>query len=371
MAKKISFFLTAYLPIIFSLSVCSGFGTIAGLVLSCLSIILMPEIHPKKLMPIIVSFLIIGLPGNSLLTTLTFGILLILYSVFFNKIRKYIPDTLNSGIMLAGALTATVHFTTYYFGIGATGENVSEMIKSYVSLGFHPNWRGVLYGTIVLVLMITFPRKFKEISKYLSAPFIALFFTLILNLFLNPSDMTTAITEISPLSTEHFFDFISSGFHFKFNILSVINGIALFLLCAGSFSDYNESEKKDFIIYSGANLLSVGIFSLTLPYGLSKNKSTLAPRIISIIILCVSFLIFRDYAERIPMHSCAVVIIVSAWENVKWAEIKKSFSKIPTTLSFMISFIISMITDIPTGIIITFIFAALFNKISNNRRPAD
>ena len=140
MIKKTSYFLTGYFPLFFSLAVCSGFGTFTALVISGISILLMPELQTKKLMPYIISFIIIGCNSdNPLLTSVTFGLLLLIYSLFSDKLKKIFSEPVNSGIMLAGALTATVLFTTNYFGIGATGENVTEMVKSYISLGFHPN----------------------------------------------------------------------------------------------------------------------------------------------------------------------------------------------------------------------------------------
>ena len=99
--------------------------------------------------------------------------------------------------MLAGALTVTVMQTNDYFAIGGEGNMIRDMLASYVSKGFHPNWRGVLYGTITMVILITFPRKFKKASLTVRPAFLALVFTLLLNLWLNPSYMPTSIKEIA------------------------------------------------------------------------------------------------------------------------------------------------------------------------------
>lgn len=364
--------MTSCFPLVFCLTVCSGFGTVTALIVSSLFVLLMPELQPKKLMPLIISFIIIGnSSGNRLLTSLIFGALLLIYSLLYNKLNHIIAFKLNSGIILAGALTSTVLFTTLYFGIGASGNNVTEMIKSYVSLGFHPNWRGVLFGTIVLVLMITFPRKFKTVSNYISAPFIALLITLILNLFLNPSDMVSAISEIKGPDLNHFKGFIQSAFTFKYNISSVLNGIALFLLCLNSLSDKDNISKKDYIICSGTNILSCGIFSMPFPYEINKNKNTFIPRIIAVIVLCASFFFLKDFIARIPLHSCAVVVIVSAWDNVKWYEIKNSFLNTSTAFVFVISFICSMLSNISFGIIVSFILTVIYNLINGKKRPAE
>lgn len=333
----------------------------------------MPETEKKKLLPVFISFhILVSNPVNPIPTIIITGALLLVYYLFHDKIKNHFIDVYNSGIMLAGALTSTVLFTTYYFGIGASGESVIEMIKSYISLGFHPNWRGVLYGTIVLVIMVTFPRKFKSVSKYISAPFIAIIFTLILNLILNPSDMVSAITEIPQFNTEHFKDFTIKNFNPDFNISSVINGIALFFLLISVYTNNCESRKKDLLIYSGVNILSSGLFLLPLPYGINKNKKSFIPRIIAVLITLTFFIIFKDIAERIPLHSCAVVIIVSAWESVKWNEIKLSFSTIKNTILFIISFVVSLLTNISIGIIVSFIISKFFKTFENKKiKPAE
>ena len=362
--NKTLYFLTHYFPLVFCFSVCMGSGTITGFILSCLTILFMPELQPKKMMPFIISFLIIGNNiENSLVITLVCGILLIIYSLFFNKLKGLFSSGFSSGLMLAGALTATVIFTTDYFGIGATGNNVTEMIKSYISLGFHPNWRGVLYGTIVLVLMITFPRKFKKAGQYFSASFIALIFTLVLNLFLNPSDMTSAITEIPQIEISSLKEFFALKSHTNFNISSVISGVALFIISACSFSSDKNITSGDCLLYSCSDILSCGLFSLPFPYGINKNKKTVAPRIIAVMIISGLFLIFKDIIPRIPLHSCAVIIIVTAWENVKWKEIRSSFSDVFSFLIFVFSFAFSMLTDLSFGTVITFIAILLYNKI--------
>ncbi|MBR3818568.1 MAG: hypothetical protein IKJ41_05395 [Clostridia bacterium] len=265
--------------------------------------------------------------------------------------------------MLAGALTVTVLFTTDYFGIGATGNNVAEMIKSYVSLGFHPNWRGVLYGTIVLVIMITFPRKFKNFSKYVSAPFIALVFTLILNLFLNPSDMISAINEI-PLSDHSIIkDYFTSRLNFIFDFKTLLIGFALFITFFYSLSSDNKAKKTDYVSCGIINVIFSGLYGIPIPHGTEKKIVKPIPKISAIIILFISYLLLDDLLLRIPLHSCAVVIIVTAWNNVKWGEIKKQFSGIIPFICFVVSAVVTLASNLVFGIVISFAISALYSKL--------
>ena len=48
------------------------------------------------------------------------------------------------------------------------------------------------------------------------------------------------------------------------------------------------------------------------------------------------FFVFLDkYIARIPIASCAVVLIVGAWQSVRWSEIKRAFVDVPSLGSFI------------------------------------
>ena len=99
-----------------------------------------------------------GLP----LAVLAGSVLFLLLSLSPKEIG-FSPEV-RAGAIFGLAFSVTALLTTYYFGIGATGAYTFEILKNYRYLGFHPNWRGVFYGTITLFAMITYPRKFKKLS---------------------------------------------------------------------------------------------------------------------------------------------------------------------------------------------------------------
>ena len=93
------------------------------------------------------------------------SIIYILLKKFLNERQS--PDHIVAGISLGLCIGATILLTNSYFGIGATSATPLEMLKSYRSLGFHPHFMGLLTGTITLFTMITYPFKFKKLSKIL------------------------------------------------------------------------------------------------------------------------------------------------------------------------------------------------------------
>lgn len=357
-SKDTVYYLTHFFPLAFCMAVCFGLGATMGIVFACITIILAPDLKTEKIMPVYTAFIILSsVIGNSLSSFFIFwGLVNLFYFIKDNfNINLYInPDSpAVSGVMLSTALTATVLFTTDYFGIGATGERVADMIKSYISLGFHPNWRGVLYGTIVMVIMITFPRKFKSFSKTVSAAFIGIVITLALNFFLNPPYMPTAITELERGT----FSFAYS----KDIIKSILIGLSLFINYLYAISK-TEQTNEQFLRNGILNAGTSGLIGLPLPYGYNRNKNSILPRFLAAGIIILFYVLFGDYVCRIPLHSCAVVIIVGAWQNVKWGELKKAFSGIIPVIMFVITIVSSLVFDLTIGVIISAVLSFVYHK---------
>lgn len=372
-SKETVYYLTAFFPLAFSMAVCFGFRETIGTLFACLAMLFAPVKKSEKIAPVYLSFLILGVYVNrAFWACIVCGILLITSSFFYEKLKKLFASPAVSGVMLATALTVTVLFTTDYFGIGATGGTVTDMIKSYISLGFHPNWRGVLYGTIVMVIMITFPRKFKKLTKTVSAPFIAIAATLILNLFLNPTDMVTSINEIADSGETLIKDFLLTRTEQQFDLIQTIPiGIALFAVCFYAISSNDNTDKKDYIIGGIANGVSGGIFNLPLPYGISKDKNSILPRIIAAGIMFLMFYFGEELMLRIPVHSCAVVVIVGAWNSVKWGEIKKVFTGIAPVACFTITVIGCLTLGIVHGVLLAAVISIFYSLFLSNKTVKD
>ncbi len=320
--KKILVSLTFIFPLLFSMGVCSDAGILRMSFAAVIISLFISEADYKSLMPTLFNFLILSFAFSVYGSIAAAVTLLIAATVLCfgynisqktNQIRK---SSVISGIMLGTAIVMTVMQTTNYFGIGASGTTPREMIASYLSLGFHGNWRGVLYGTITMVILITFPRKFKSVCKTISPMFIALAVTLGLNYFLNPPDMITAINEAGPFTFEHSTNITLSGI-----IVSVLLGIVIGLSNIYSMS-CNDCSKKEYLTTGIINIF----LSPTMCFIPKKIDKSIIKGIPAALILALFIIIFKDNLARIPVHSCAVILIVSAWENVKWKRVKNAFT---------------------------------------------
>lgn len=280
------------------------------------------EVDSKSLIPTLFNFLVLSFVFSSFgsiaatVSLLSAAIVLCFGHYISQKTNKIRNSSVISGLMLGTAIVMTVMQTTNYFGIGASGLTPREMIASYLSLGFHGNWRGVLYGTITMVILITFPRKFKTASKTISPLFISLAVSLGLNYFLNPPDMITAINEAGPFTFEYSTNITLSGI-----VVSILLGIVTGLSDIYSMSCNNYSTKE---------YLTTGIINIFLSpimcFVPKKIDKSIIQGIPAALILALFIIIFKDNLARIPVHSCAVILIVSAWENVKWKRVKNAFT---------------------------------------------
>ncbi len=261
-------------------------------------------------------------------------------------ISKYINTHISASITLALAFCATALFTTDYFGIGATGTTVYEIMRSYRYLGFHANWRGVLYGTITLVIMITYPRAFKKLKSFIPAPAVALAAPYILNLFLNPNIATTYINEpiniyyglplFSPLS--------ALGLFYSF-----LGGLAFALL----LQIYKD---KDSGIFYGAPKLHSTSYK-------PENLNFYFALLYALFMIALTFLL-KSVFIRIPLHSMAVVPIVAAWQSVKWKGIAAAFRHgFISWLLAVLTFGLILVFNAAVCILFAFLISAVYSGV--------
>ncbi len=239
------------------------------------------------------------------------------------KINNHI-NSIIAWITLIFALVATVILTNHYFGIGATGSTAIEMLRSYRSLGFHPHFRGLLYGTITLFAMITYPFKFRKLNKVLPAEFMTLLVPLVLNLFLNPERELTTVNEIDTFIYNKYSYSIPFGFSGTFEKTSV-KPIVLGCLYIG-FNLFLRSSEKDIFRNTLANLSS-GTFSFLPARQFDITSYSFISAIVTIVVSGAVIILCPDILARIPMHCVGALLIVSAWQQVPYKNLPLLFQK--------------------------------------------
>lgn len=112
--------------------------------------------------------------------TVLLGGYLLLYAAKGEKFTPPLP--LHFAVTVGAAVVMTLYQCAGYFATGAHGAGLTALLRSYRSLGFHPNWRTVLFSTIMMVVLITWPRKFPRLSGAVPSGFVGLLLVAALNI---------------------------------------------------------------------------------------------------------------------------------------------------------------------------------------------
>jgi MFS superfamily sulfate permease-like transporter len=358
-----SFLLITSLAVCFSATVGQALIYALVCVLSCALFSLFSKgkiLAPHPLLAVPFFFVIVNTsPATAAISVSMGGCLYILLNKALNKLR--IPDFVLAGGALGLCIGATILFTNSYFGIGASGATPLEMLKSYRSLGFHPHFMGLLTGTITLFTMITYPFKFKKLSKIIPAPFITVAIPYILNLFLNPDKNYTAINEainFTAIENVSLFNFLGEH-NFTYIPVAVKMSLVLCLL----FFVFSKATKSENHIFFGNILSPTPVIPQSIRgYGVFSA--------VTVIVLSVfAMLLFPQVFSRLPVHCAGAMLIVYAWQSVPYKLLAECFkgkeNRIVSIMGMIICAVSFVAADVFTATIICLLISLLaipFNK---------
>ncbi len=353
----------------YSLCICGVLGFDLWHVLFCAIICFFLSVETKKtvfspdsflLLPIL--YMVSSGAKNLLPVVAVLGTLI---AILLSKLlkNKAIPSYVYAGGGIGIALVVTILLTNNYFGIGASGATAFDMLKSYRSLGFHPDFRGLLYGTVTLFAMITYPFKFKKLNKSLPAEFMTLLIPLVMNLFLNPVKELTTINEIESFKPLAFsdlaYDFSLSPITSS-DIATTIKASVIFGVLVYLYSLKNkEAENVHFLANCGSTFVS-GLPVRSFPV----HSFTYVSLITAIISTAAVIVFLPGVLSRIPMHCAGALLIVSAWQSVPYKKVAAAFKEnsIIALLITVISVVIFVTTELFTAIIFCLLCALVLGR---------
>lgn len=357
----------------FAAAACLSLNVYYALVTAVVCLAASAGLKNKVLSP--VSFLLVplifvsGVSGKAGLPFAVLGAAVLALLTSFSKEKLSVPSCVRVGASIGLAFSVTALLTTYYFGIGADGASTLEILKNYRYLGFHPNWRGVFYGTITLFAMITYPFKFKKLSKYLPKEVVSVAIPFLLNLFLNPDKASTPILEVGSLSDMSALSGLKSFLPFTdFSVFS--DGESTIGVLKGAFalaiiwSAFDFGEKKDrFSVFGGSAVSGLlGGFP-------STEREILRYRAPSAVTACVAgaalCVFFPSLLARVPLHSLSVVFIVSAWQAVPFGLAAKTFKdrKFVFVAAFFMSALSFVFFDIFTAAVVCVLLSVVLRSV--------
>ncbi len=335
---------TRLFPFSLAAGVCSGFGLLGGAV-SAAVCLLFGAVCGCAFFPTWLSLLPVFLlayrfgAGCAGAAVLLGGALTCLLSLMPRAARERLTHpAAHTGFAIAAAFVTTALQTTNYFGIGAAGGTAREIIADYISLGFHANWRGVLYGTIALVLLITYPRKFKTLRHKIAPAFTVLLIVFPLHLLLVPRAEGSPINEIGKIDFSAAADgmFLRGAFTKEAIPLILCSALALALLTNRALSDARLRQ------LSGVRMCA-GFFG-GLPCDTDGEQrgilSALTAALVTAALYCLPGL------ARFPVHALAVILIVTAWQCVPWGGVRTAFASVRGALLFCASLLLPVLAGV-------------------------
>jgi hypothetical protein len=355
--KKTGYGITAYL-LVFSYAVCFAVSLQLNIwyaiTTAVISIIISVSVKNKVFAPdtffTVPLLLVLSSGTNALLPFVVIGggLIFVILKRFCEKLT--LQPAVIGALSLSLAFAVTALLTTHYFGIGAKGFTVIEILKTYRSLGFHPNWRGVFFGTVTLFSMITYPFKFRRANKYFPAEAFSLLLPLILNLFLNPNAEYTPINEavnFTDYLTSKPISFFLPSFNseFLFSRSAYINAFMGVLSCGFLLLFFSKIKTRT---DSQATATLLNGFSGGFPVRAFEVRGfSVLSAVVAVILITATAFFGADVLARIPVHSLAVVLIVNAWKQVPFSTVGRAFKNgVFSTASVIVIFAVSVFTNI-------------------------
>ena len=348
-------------PLALAFGANSPFGAAAGLVGAVVSCVIgasnpkkIPSPNPAIFVVLFYAANTIGVAGAMLSCTIAGVFLMFTASIQLNKSFFKFSSVALGSITFAIALVLCITQVNYYFGIGVPQGTALDTLSAYRSFGFHPNWRGILYGTITLVAMITFPIKFKKLSKRVPASFVSIVVTTLLNLLLNPDAQKSTIEEVGDFSRVLFPSigeislFDASG---TVLIQSLVYAVALVVIY---FTETLLKENKNSAIRRSLTFKGLAAVICPVCEGMVGGETqsygaTYVTRLLCAVVIALFTVVAHPFIVRVPIATLAVIIICTAWQGVQYKSIKKIFKHsgvIKRFLMFLIIIAVGVLWDL-------------------------
>lgn len=305
------------------------------------------------------------------------GAILIIAAVCrVGKLVSYLPAPVITGFTSGIAIIIALGQIDNFFGTHSVGENQIAKIGSYFSGtgNFNPNWWAVMFGGLVVLIMIVYPKKWNAVVP---SSLVGIIVALIVNMVFFEQGTVAEVGAIpSSLVTDD--SIIRKGFDFA-NITNLIMpavsiaalGMIESLLC-GASAGKMKGERLD----ASRELIAQGIGNMVIPLlggvpataAIARTsvaiKSGGQTRLVSVfhsVVLILSMFLLGGVMSRIPMAALAGVLMVTAFRMNDWAAIKSIFKKKfkSSILQYVLTMVSTVVFDLTVAIVIGVVAAMI------------
>lgn len=305
------------------------------------------------------------------------GIILIVAALCkVGKLVSYLPSPVITGFTSGIAIIIALGQIDNFFGTKSVGENAIQKIISYFNGegSFAPNWWAVMFGALVMVIMIVYPKKWNAVVP---SSLVGIIVALVVNMIAFPDGVVAEVGDI-PRSLVTKDSLIVNGFDFS-NITQLIMpavsvaalGMIESLLC-GASAGKMKGERLD----AQRELIAQGIGNMVIPLlggvpataaiartsvAIKSGGQTRLVSVVHSIVLILSMFLLGGVMSRIPLAALAGVLMVTAFRMNEWHAIKSIFGKKfkSSILQYLITMVATVVFDLTVAIVIGVVAAML------------
>lgn len=371
------------LPLALAFGVSSGADAAAGLITAILSGLIIGSLSgasyqisgPTGAMTAVLIKIVYdyGMQGV-FIATLMAGLILCMAGILkLGKLVSLIPAPVITGFTSGIAIIIAMGQIDNFFGVTSEGStNIAKLI-SYGELGFNPNLYAMLFGLIVVIIMIVWPKKW---NAKIPSSLVGLIIVLCLSLVLKKE--VAVVGDIPktllPSVRLNFGDISPDAVKSLISPAIVIAALGMIesLLC-GASAGRMKGEKLN----ADRELIAQGVGNIIIPFfggvpataaiartsvAIKSGAQTRLTGIFHAVGLLASMFLLGGIMSQIPLAALAGVLMVTAWRMNEWEGIKFIFEKrLKTAIAqFLITMIATVIFDLTTAILIGVIFSILF-----------
>ena len=309
------------------------------------------------------------------------GIVMIIAAVLkAGKLVSFIPQPVITGFTSGIAIIIALGQIDNFFGTHSEGADAIRKLISYTQLGFSPDLWTMIFGIIVVLIMVIYPKKLQSI---IPSSLASIIIVLIINMIMFKTPVVKEVGDIPrTLITKNSLLFtgipVSQINHLILPAISIaILGMIESLLC-GASAGKMKHEKLD----ATRELMAQGIGNIIIPlFGGIPATAAIArtsvaikaggrTRLVSVfhsITLILSMFLLGSVMGRIPLSALAGVLMVTAWRMNDWEAIRRIFkNKIKTSIGmFLVTMGATVVFDLTIAIAVGVIFAMVFFVIKS------
>lgn len=363
------------LPLALAFGVGSGANAAAGLVTAILAGLLIGTLGGASfqisgptgamaaiLLPLSARFGVEGVLAAGMLS----GLMLLVAAILkAGRIVSIIPSAVITGFTSGIAILIAFGQIDNFFGTQSHGETLIQKIASYGELGFTVQWQPMLFGFLVMVVMIGWPRSWAtKVPSSLAGIIVALIVNII-----GPFSVPEVDSIPRSLILEHRFSlsFLDARMISELAVPAIsiaALGMIESLLC-GAAGGKMKKER----LQADRELIAQAVGNIIIPFfggvpataaiartsvAIKAGGRTRLTSVFHALTLIASMFLLGPLMSRIPLAALAGVLMMTAWRMNEWESILSYFKKAYKTsiTQFLVTMAATVVFDLTIAILI-------------------